>query len=140
MKIEARLGNARSRHSVEVSTAGNARHVAIPPREGAPGSSVNGGELLRAAIATCYCNDVYREAAKRGIAVERVAVEVFAEFGDVGEPARSIRYTATVAARASDDAIRELMLHTDRVAEVHNTLRLGMPVTFEPPRAEPVDR
>jgi hypothetical protein len=31
------------------------------------GSSANGGELLCLALATCYCNDVYREAKKRGI-------------------------------------------------------------------------
>jgi organic hydroperoxide reductase OsmC/OhrA len=131
MRIEAHVRNAGPTHSVEVSTEGRSRVVALPPREGAPGSSVNGGELLCAAIATCYCNDLYREAGKLGIAVERVEVAVFADFGGVGEAARSIRYAATVAARASEAAIRELVLHTDRVAEVHNTLRLGIPVTLD---------
>ena len=140
MRIEARVQNRSGRHAVEVSTNDAARPVAIPPRDTTPGSSLNGGELLCAALATCYCNDLYREAAKVGIVVEGVDVHVIAEFGGVGEPARSIRYTASVAARASEDAIRELMLDTDRAAEVHNTLRLGMPVIFEAAHARTVGR
>jgi organic hydroperoxide reductase OsmC/OhrA len=138
MRIEARLRDRSGQHTVEVATNGSTRAIAIPPRDGAPGSAVNGAELLCAALATCYCNDLYREAGKLGIAVERVDVEVFAQFGSAGEAARSIRYTATVAARASEAAIRALMLHTDRVAEIHNTLRLGMPVTFDAPRADAI--
>jgi uncharacterized OsmC-like protein len=92
------------------------------------GSLANGGELLFLALATCYCNDVYREAAKRGIAVERVEVEVEGEFGGVGEPARNVTYHARVTARASEANIQELMAHTDRVAEIQNTLRVETPV------------
>jgi len=40
-------------------------------------------------------------------------------------------YRATVAARASEDRVGELILHTDRVAEIHNTLRKGMAVELE---------
>jgi uncharacterized OsmC-like protein len=64
------------------------------------GSSANGDELLFLALATCYCNDIYREARKRGIEVERVQVEVTGEFGGEGEPAREIRYNASVDAKA----------------------------------------
>lgn len=93
--------------------------------------SANGGELLALALATCFCNDVYREAAKRGITVDSVEVEVDAEFGAVGEPARQIRYRAKVQADASEDAVRQLVEHTDRVSEVHNTLRAGIAVVLE---------
>ncbi|MFO1303620.1 MAG: hypothetical protein U1F54_07795 [Burkholderiales bacterium] len=62
IRIAARVDNARDSHQANVSTDGNARVIAIPPRAGAPGSSANGGELLCLALATCYCNDVYREA------------------------------------------------------------------------------
>lgn len=91
----------------------------------------NGGELLCSALATCFSNDIYREAAKRSIEVRRVEVRADAEFGGVGEPARRIAYRATVWAAAPEEAIRDLVEHTDRVAEIHNTLRLGMPVTLE---------
>ncbi len=58
----------------------------------------------------------------------QVKVRAQAEFGSAGEPARSLSYWATVAAHASERDIPELMLHTDKVAEIHNTLRRGMEV------------
>jgi uncharacterized OsmC-like protein len=94
-------------------------------------SSINGGELLFLALATCYCNDIYREAAKRQIAVQQVEVEVEGEFGAEGEPARRITYSARVAASASDAEIEDLLRHTDRVAEIHNTLRTATEVILE---------
>ena len=66
----------------------------------------------------------------------RVAVEAQAEFGAEGEAARSVRYRAHVVAKADVQAIRELMAHVDRVAEIQNTLRQGMEVLFEPGRVE----
>jgi organic hydroperoxide reductase OsmC/OhrA len=76
-------------HRVRPTTNGAAHAVVIPPRSSGFGSSANGGELLCLALATCYCNDPYREAEQRNIAVLRVAVEVQAEFGAAGEPARA---------------------------------------------------
>jgi uncharacterized OsmC-like protein len=100
----------------------------IPSKPSGKGSSVNGGELLFLALATCYCNDIYREAEKQGIEVKEVEVEVEGEFGGPGDPARSIVYRARVTANASEEAIRALMEHTDRMAEIHNTLRGSTPV------------
>jgi organic hydroperoxide reductase OsmC/OhrA len=129
--IEARVDNQRGRHAVTLSTNGVAHAITIDPRASGFGSRANGGELLCLALATCYCNDVYREADQRGIAVTRVEVEAQASFGAPGEPATSIEYRAHVEARALAPAIRELMEHTDRVAEVQNTLRRGTTVRFE---------
>ena len=123
MKISAHIDNSQGKHTASVVTNGNARFVDIPAKEIGLGASVNGGELLFLALATCYCNDIYREASKRGIAVKRVEVEVEGEFGAEGEPARNITYTAKIAAEGSDAEIRDLMHHTDRVAEIQNTLR-----------------
>lgn len=81
MQIRARVANSHGEHHATVATDGNSHSVAIPPRESGFGSSANGGELLFLALATCYCNDIYREAGRRGIAVERVEVEVEGEFG-----------------------------------------------------------
>jgi len=133
---EARVENAHQRHAVSLVTNGSVRSLAVAPGSSGFGSSANGGELLCLALATCYCNDVYREAKKREIVVVRVTVEVQAEFGAAGESAKALRYRANIAARTTESEIRELMLHTDRVAEIQNTLRRGLEVQFEPGRAE----
>jgi uncharacterized OsmC-like protein len=75
------------------------------------------------ALATCYCNDVYREAKKRGFTIEHVDVEVSGEFDVEGEPARNIEYRACVVSKAPRAEILSLLRHTDSVAEVQNTLR-----------------
>jgi organic hydroperoxide reductase OsmC/OhrA len=84
MLIEARVDNQLGQHTVTVSTNGAAHAIAIGPRASGLGSRANGGELLCLALATCYCNDVYREADNRGIAVTRVEVEAQASFGAPG--------------------------------------------------------
>jgi uncharacterized OsmC-like protein len=130
MKISARVQNCEGQHHVNVSTNDDAHTLAISPKPTGFGSSVNGGELLFLALATCYCNDIYREAAKQGIYVESVEVEVAGEFGAEGELATNVRYQAKIAAHASAEAIRALGSATDRVAEIQNTLRAGTPVTL----------
>ena len=131
MNISARVSNRRGEHTATVRTNDRDQGLAIAPRAEGFGSSVNGGELLFLALATCYCNDIYREARKRGIEVTSVEVEVGGEFGGEGEPARNIRYRASVEARAPQEAILELMRHTDSVAEIQNTVRRGVPVVLE---------
>lgn len=127
MQIEASVRSFAAGHEVQVSTDGRRSAVAIDGRPGG-GSALNGGELLCAALATCYCNDVYREAARRGIAVRAVTVDVAAEFGARGEPARWITYTARVESDAPAAEIEALLRETDAVAEVQNTLRAGIAV------------
>lgn len=128
MNISARVTNRRGEHSVSVRTEARGQTLAIPAKTEGMGSSVNGGELLFLALATCYCNDIYREAAKRSIEVQQVEVEVTGSFGAEGEGAREIRYRASVDAKASRDEVLALMRHTDSVAEIHNTLRSSTPV------------
>lgn len=131
MVIEASLESREQHHAVAVATDGVVHEINIPPRHAGRGSGVNGGELLCLALVTCYCNDIYREAKPRGIEVLRMVVDVRAEFGAVGEPAKSLSYHATVEARAPEQAIRELMQHTDQMAEIQATLRQGTKVHFE---------
>jgi organic hydroperoxide reductase OsmC/OhrA len=130
MRVRARVRNSEGRHDVTLCTNDTEHPLAIPPKTTGFGSSANGGELLFLALATCYCNDVYREAAKRGLRVERVEVEVEGDFGTEGEPAKNVTYRAKVTADASESDIRALMVHTDGVAEIQNTLRIGTPVTL----------
>jgi organic hydroperoxide reductase OsmC/OhrA len=113
-----------------VQTNDNRQQLAIAPKAGGFGSSVNGGELLFLALATCYCNDIYREAARRGIAVEQVEVTVEGDFEAEGAPAANIVYHAKVAAKATKEEIESLIRDTDRVAEIQNTLRAPIPVNL----------
>ena len=130
MKITAKVENSKDNHQVTLQTNDNVHSIVIPPKSTGYGSSANGGELLFLALATCYCNDIYREAAKRNIKVERVEVEVIGDFGVEGELAKNVTYRAKVLAQASEDEIRELMEFTDTVAEIQNTLRIETPVVL----------
>src|SRR5579872_5005375 len=125
MKISARVENRQHHHAVVLATNGQERSLNIPPKPEGLGSSVNGGELLFLALATCYCNDLYREAKKQAIEIVKVEVEVRGDFGAEGEPAREITYRVSVDGKAPRESILELMRHTDRVAEIQNTIRLG---------------
>lgn len=130
MKISARVDNGYGKHEVSVKTNDIEHSLHIPPKANGDGSSVNGGELLFLAMATCYCNDIYREAANRKIKVKKVEVEVEGKFGKEGEPGKNISYIARIAADAGDKEIRELMQYVDKVAEIQNTLRVKNTVTL----------
>jgi uncharacterized OsmC-like protein len=117
-----------SGHALEVETEGCKQSIAIAPKSAGRGSSINGGELLFAALGTCFCNDLYREASKRNIAVQDVKVEVTGTFGNLGEPARDISYRVQVRADASQAAIDDLIRATDSLTEIQNTIRTGCAV------------
>ncbi len=140
IQISAEVRNSEGDHQVTVTTNGNSQVIEIPPKTTGMGSSANGGELLFLALATCYCNDLYREASKRGIKVRRVQVEVSGAFGETaGSRTENISYKATVEAEADEGTIQELMQHTDTVAEIQNTLRGGTNVTLDVIEAIPVE-
>jgi len=130
MKISAKVENSKGNHQVTLQTNDNVHSIVIPPKSNGYGSSANGGELLFLALASCYCNDIYREAAKRNIKVERVEVSVEGDFGAEGEHATNVTYQAKVFAQATEEEIREMMEFTDTVAEIQNTLRIGTPVVL----------
>ena len=130
MKITAKVENSRHNHQVTLQTNDNVHSIPIPPKTTGYGSSANGGELLFLALATCYCNDIYREAAKRNIQVEQVEVKVDGDFGAEGEPARNVTYQAKVFVQGNEEEIRQLMKFTDTVAEIQNTLRIETPVVL----------
>ncbi len=124
MKISAKVDNSYKKHNVTFITNDKVHSIEIPSKAGGFGSSANGGELLFLALATCYCNDIYREATKRGIDVKNVEVKVEGEFGGDGEPAQNIIYNAKVAADAGEEEILDLMKYVDTMAEIQNTLRV----------------
>ena len=104
---------------------------------GGLGLGFNGGELLLLAIGGCYSNDIYREAAKRGLRVQNVEVKVTADWA--GEPVRAqnVCFSVSVEAEATAQEILELIHHTDSVAEIPNSLRLGTAVQLTETKAIP---
>ena len=130
MKISASIDSKLNHHHITVQTNDAAKEVNIAPKSTGYGSSVNGGELLLLALATCFCNDIYREAAKRNIKVSGVEVDFTGEFGKDGEPGSNFQYKANVTSDAPANVIKELIEHTDQIAEIHNTLRKGLNITL----------
>ena len=133
MEIFATVTSSALAHQASVRTGTVSQSLAVPAKASGPGLAVNGGEFLMLALATCYCNDLYREAARLGIALDGVQVEAGAEFPGVGLAATNIRYRAHVTSAAGAEAIAQLLRETDAVAEVHNTVRAGVPVELLPP-------
>jgi uncharacterized OsmC-like protein len=128
MEISAAVTSSASGHEAIVRTGTVSQSLAVLAKATGLGSSINGGEFLMLALATCYCNDLYREAARLGIPIEGAHVEATAEFPGVGLAATNIRYRAVVNSSASAEAVAQLLRETDVVAEVHNTVRAGVPV------------
>jgi organic hydroperoxide reductase OsmC/OhrA len=132
MQISARILNRPGHHEASVATGPVRQTVAVPAKTEAAGSGVNGGELLMLALATCYCNDIYREASRLAIRVDQVEVEATAEFAGIGLAASNISYRARIFSPADAAVIADLLTQTDAVAEVHNTLRSGATVHLKP--------
>lgn len=95
---------------------------------GGLGLGFSGGELLLLAIGGCYSNDVFREAAKRNIFVTSVQVKVHADWAGDPVRAQNVSFDVSVEADASEAEISGLIQHTDRVAEIPNSLRFGTEV------------
>src|SRR3954468_12561237 len=120
VQITAKVISSLHVCQMSVSTGDLSRPLAIEPKPDGRGSAVNGGEFLMLALATCYCNDLYREAERLQIPLESDEVEASAEFPGIGLGATNIRYRARVTSPAPASKIAELLRQTDAVAEVHN--------------------
>jgi uncharacterized OsmC-like protein len=95
---------------------------------GGGGLGFNGGQLLNLAVAGCISNDLFREAATRGIRLTRVRVSASSEYA--GEPPVStpIQVRVEVDGDADRAALDALVDHVDAIAEIPNSLRLGTEV------------
>lgn len=128
MRISAHVRSSEGRHTAEVGTDGVTRTMDVPAREALPGSAVSGGELLFLALATCYGNDVFREAAREGVAVDDVEVTVDGSFDGPGDPGRDLEYRVRVVSPEPAERIRDLLARVDGIAEIHATVRRGTPI------------
>lgn len=130
MQVSATIKSNIHQLQTAVETNGSTKEITIAPKATGLGSSVNGAELLLLSLATCFCNDIYREAEKRKISVSSVEVIVNAVFGAEGEPGSGFTYKTNIVADASAAEIDNLITETDKVAEIHNTLRKGIRITL----------
>ena len=125
-------------NSLAVGSSGG-RTVTIDRAKAAGGLGLgfNGGELLLLAVGGCYSNDMFREAEKRKMCVKNVRVIVRADWG--GDPVRALNvsFDVSVEADAPEKEILALIQHTDRVAEIPNSLRLGTEVKLGSVQAIP---
>ena len=128
MLVTASVTNSPSAHETLVRTGNVAQSLNVQPKVTGRGSSINGGEFLMLALATCYCNDLFREAERLGIAIDVAEVEASAEFAGIGLAATNVRYRARSESSASQADVARLLRETDAVAEVHNTIRAGASV------------
>ncbi len=128
MKISATISNSLNQNNITVVTNDQSKSISIASKPSGFGSSVNGGEMLMLSLAVCYCNDIYREAEKKNIEITSVEVEVSANFSRDGEPGFNFQYTPKIVSPAPADRIRQLIEHTDSIAEIHKTLRQGVEI------------
>jgi putative redox protein len=99
-----------------------------PTEAGGGGQGFNGGQLLNLAVAGCISNDLFREAATRGIELRRVLVRVRSDYA--GSPAVStpIEVDVEIDGAASESTLADLLDHVDAIAEIPNSLRRGTEV------------
>jgi organic hydroperoxide reductase OsmC/OhrA len=114
-----------------LGSAGTYTLVADRPADaGGGGKGFNGGQLLYLAVAACISNDLYREAASRGITLREVAIDVDGDFPSRGAPSTPIEVSLSVSGDASVMDLAELVDEVDRVAEIPNSIRGTTPVTI----------
>jgi len=131
MKVSASIKNSFGKNEISVATNSVIKTLTIAPKDSGYGSSVNGAELLLLSLATCYCNDIYREATKRGIQVDEVTVDCSSEFGAEGETGKNFYYKPLIKADATPEQIEELIKFTDGIAEIHKTIRMGLEIYLQ---------
>lgn len=110
-----------------------------PARAGGGGLGFNGGQLLYLAVAACYSNDLYREAASRGITLRRVELDVDGDFPGRGSTSTPIEVRLTVEADAPEAEIAALVDEVDRIAEIPGSIRGTTTVTIVERRLLGVD-
>ncbi len=87
------------------------------------------------AIGGCYSNDIFREAAKRGLVVRNAQVTVNADWAGDPVRAQNVSFSVVVEADAPEAEILDLIRHTDRIAEIPNSLPLGTEVRLAATKA-----
>jgi organic hydroperoxide reductase OsmC/OhrA len=99
-----------------------------PTAAGGGGLGFNGGQLFYLAIAACWSNDLYREAATMGIELDGVEITVDGDFPARGSGSTPITVDVLVRSSASEERLQELIAEVERVAEIPRAIRDATPV------------
>ena len=108
-----------------LGSAGPFTLVVDRPADAGGGQGFNGGQLLNLAVAGCVSNDLFREAAKMGIALHRVRVTARSDYAGDPPVSTPIEYDVEVEGDAPEDALGDLIERVDRIAEILNSLSHG---------------
>jgi uncharacterized OsmC-like protein len=87
-----------------------------------------GGHLLHLAAAGCVLNDLYREAAEQGIALNGARVTAAGGFDTATWQSTGIGYSVEVSSNAPADQLARLLEVVDQVAEIPRAIRAGATV------------
>ncbi len=96
-----------------------------PVEAGGRGLGFNGGQLLNLAVAGCVSNDLFREAARRGIRLDRVRVTAESDYAGAPPVSSTIEYRVELSGEATPQELDELLDHVDAIAEIPNSIRQG---------------
>jgi uncharacterized OsmC-like protein len=100
-----------------------------PVGAGGRGLGMNGGHLHYLSVAACISNDLYRDAATRGIALTRVVVTADGDFeGGRGSVSSTIEVDVELEGDATEAELAALLDEVDAIAEIPNSLRRGTEV------------
>lgn len=92
----------------------------------------NGAQLLHLSVALCVLNDTYREARRRGIELNGIAVEADGGFDEEWH-STGVEYSVSIDAPASAEDLARLSAVVDEVAEIPRAIRAGAAVTRRSP-------
>jgi uncharacterized OsmC-like protein len=101
------------------------------------GLGFNGGQLLYLSIAACWSNDLYREAATMGIALDGLEITVDGDFPARGSGSTPITLDVIVRSSAPEGRVRDLIAEVERVAEIPRAIREATPIEVRSSVVEP---
>lgn len=111
-----------------------------PTEAGGRGLGFNGGQLLNLAVAGCVSNDLFREAARRGIRLDHVRVVADSDYAGSPSTSTVIEYEVELSGDASQEVLADLVAHVDEIAEIPNSIRRGTEVRLRSQFSESAER
>ncbi|OIJ63920.1 OsmC family protein [Streptomyces mangrovisoli] len=120
--------------SFRTEAEGDAEYVLRWPHRWTSGgvevrSAFTGGHVLNLAVAACVLNDLYREAAARGLELRGVRVRAEGGFDTATWRSTGITYGVEVDGDAPEAVVTALIATVGEVAEIPRALRQGAEVT-----------
>jgi hypothetical protein len=119
--VRATSGSLRDREGITLPHPWTEEGVAVWPAS-------NGAQVLHLSVALCVLNDTYREAQRRGIRLDGVAVTADGGFDDFWA-STGITYTISIDAAGAPEVLHDMLEAVDQSAEIPKVLRAGAKVT-----------